>query len=457
MPRLGAEQLSAFVLSLDTGTMRALRNARIKYHRSLNTPSLAQVTIAGSYTSAGRTIRPAELPLRSSLDELVIYRTRNQRSPRRVWRGPITGWSENSGLLTISAHDELSRAVYLPVPKADKTGDAAMLVGRVLDSQIGSGLIAGFEIDYRPSGVIATYRVTDALKSFTLDALKPLEAKVGMTCIGDVLIVRGIDDHDVTGTFTEQNFAADIVTAQDFTLVPDQVVCYGADRLVGVYPPDAGLTFDGPVPIAKSVERPEAKTVAECVTQARFLYEALRLAEGTTIEVPNNATLNPDTEINFDDLVPGNVFRVAVKDRMQAIGSRLFKLVAVSGQQGNASDGRPRMPSGAFDKTAETNKEYVGVTLEAYSPAVAPPVIVVSVPTGGTLYPDTLIVAPGRGPAPQTIGGLGGQRGPAPPAGGIEPVVRGPVLPAGGAPLTTRDPAPAAGGTGGRDPAPPAP
>lgn len=457
MPRLGAEQLSAFLLSLDTGAMRALGNARIKYTRILNAPSSAQVTLPATYTSQGRTIRPEVLPIVPWVDELVIYRTRNGRAPQRIWRGPITGWTENGGLLTLNAFDELARAQYMPVGKVDITGDVAMIAGRVLDRQIGHGAIDGVEIDYRPSGVSGTYRVTEGRKSFTFDALKQIDAKVDMTAVGDRIIVRGVDDHLMNSVFHEQNFAADIVTSQDFTAVPDQVVCYGAEQLVGAYPPDDALTFPGPVPLSKSIDRSEAKTLAECVQQARFEYEKLRLSEGLSIEVPNNATLNPDTEVDIDELVPGAIFHVVISERMQPITPRLFKVTAVSGQQGNASDNRPRMPAGGFDKTAETNKEYVGVTLEAYAPSVAPPVVIVQIPSGGTQYPPADVTQPGRGPAPQTVGGAPGARQPAPPAGGID---GGGRLPAPSAPGDSsgtgvligddpaeRAPAPSAGGT----------
>lgn len=417
---LGSGTLDASLRNARTGKASGIPHLQVRWQRVENAPSYGQVVIAARYRYDG-TIRRMLTDVESWANELVV-----SRDGVTIWEGPVTGWTENEGRLTLNAFDHLTWAQYTPAGTLDYAGDAALVVAQVLQERLyGADGTGPIRVDARAAGVAGVVKNADPIDAYLLDSIQQSigETLVSFRAIGDTIRIRGTDDARVVARLHDGHYTdGSIGTSNNGTERPDQFEVYGATvdgaRLVGRFPPSVTLTPRGRFPVVRGFARDFLTTQAEVDAHAQNLWRQANANGGNRLELPTNASLSPLAPIAFRDLEPGNLVVVELRDQMTGfITPTTMRIVEVVGQAGSV-DGANRDPQGQFTSSGRGDAEFVQITLRAWE--------VVSTVDEWTFTPDVPDYAPPTEDTTDT--GSAPPRNPAPPAGeGTSSGPRGPV------------------------------
>ena len=307
--------------------------SKLEWNRVRDDISTATISVADWDIDCGSLLAS----LQTWAYELVIYRD-NGYSVDRVWEGPITLLTYAHDEVTIQAKDMMGYAYrrILRQRLAD-SGAGDTVVGRAtraLQSAFApeDPRILAYMRPIRNSNDARQWRVTPAYSRTVFEEVDDLAANAGLdyTCIGRSILLWGTKNRiGSLPELTDRDLGAAPIVSEygmstsNFYVVSDGNGAYGtADRFGG----DSLQTY-GRVEIlastwtADSTTSPSADFSQEGVEKVKESYSkfaeraiADRFPPPMVVRVPDNTSLNPDTPITIQQLVPG----VAVPLRSEA-------------------------------------------------------------------------------------------------------------------------------------------
>ena len=307
--------------------------SKIEWNRVRDDISTATISVADWSEDCGHLLAS----LQTWAYELVIYRD-NGYSVDRVWEGPITLLTYSHDEVTIQAKDMMGYAYrrILRQRLAD-SGAGDTVVGRAtraLQSAFApeDPRVLAYMRPIRNANDAKQWRVTPAYSRTVFEEVDDLAANAGLdyTCVGRSILLWGTKNRIGTlPELTDRDLGAAPIVSEygmstsNFYVVSDGNGSYGAaDRFGG----DSLSTY-GRVEIlastwtADATENPTADFSQEGIEKikesyAKFAERAIsdRFPPPMVVRVPDNTSLNPDTPITIQQLVPG----VAVPLRSEA-------------------------------------------------------------------------------------------------------------------------------------------
>lgn len=295
-------------------------------------------TSFGSVDIAAPSVRCRELlgQIRANRHELVIF-----NGDERVWEGPISindQWADGA---RIEARD----ITYYLFRTAVRAGRRSNPVETVIDRAVGllSELsrkealtppinVLPYVVAYRGSGDARTARVTRPYETTIFDDIDGMAMRSGLdyTVVGRSLVL--FDTHTIWGVteeVSEEDFLGDVRVTEYGMNGATHAYATSFEGLVGKASANANDPYYGEWEVIDSAYNEEG---SEAPSQGALNSQADRNLAGKNpvpvqVQVPQNATLSPESRLRLKDLVPG--IRIPLKsartardlDQMQKLDS----------------------------------------------------------------------------------------------------------------------------------------
>lgn len=320
--RCGFNEVALF----DRGGVRQLgvidRTTLVRYHRQRDEMSEATVRVSIHAACVGM-LAVAE-PMRT---EIVIYRDGD-----RVWEGPITRMEYGIDYIEISAKDVMlypyRTALHAGYSSAYPNIETVTArAARILRTELARKEALDPPINVLPyltvhetEDTAKTSRVTLPYQKMVYEEIDDMAAKAGLDYVTVGRAIHLFDTHTPIGQgcqLSQTDFLGPVVlSAYGLDLTTRAIVTDGLGHWgsVGGIDPYYGEVevIDTVYDEAAAVAGTSIPTTAQMVSQARRNIDG-RYPVPIEVRVPDNSQINPKSQVNFDQLVPGTRFPLYVQ------------------------------------------------------------------------------------------------------------------------------------------------